>query len=371
MSSTAPRTTSAAQTSAGTQAPSTASAPSTWAPEDKQRPSLQWTPWSIAFLIAVAITLIGSVIPMGQYGPNLWTAGSLFLLGIGALFPLIAAGLVVAQLQARATGGQAPRLGSLSVEQVGHVASWLAFASFFTLFVTTLEPATLVGLIGSLGMVFLSPLRFLFGSALGSQADRPLNTTRSGAGAGTKKAAAGSPASAQTTTTTTPAATSVITPASGSASTETSTGRADTADRAETAADQGSAGQTSAAAQGFGIEDSAGPAPLDQDSAELGADPDAETTVRRTPGEEVAAGGDVVGNQGRQEPQAAGEPRYEAFWFAVGTPRHTVNPDGSQAFLLEPGNWILALEDRGHEFLVQNTDGRTAVLRDLGDVERA
>ncbi|MFC7401239.1 hypothetical protein [Citricoccus sp. GCM10030269] len=63
---------------------------------------------------------------------------------------------------------------------------------------------------------------------------------------------------------------------------------------------------------------------------------------------------------------------YEAFWFAVGTRRTAVNPeDGSPAFTLEPGGWILALEDRGHEFLVQNTDGRTGVLRDLTDIERA
>ena len=48
-----------------------------------------------------------------------------------------------------------------------------------------------------------------------------------------------------------------------------------------------------------------------------------------------------------------------------------MGPDGSPAFPLQPGGWILALEDRGVEFLVQNTDGRTAVLRDLQDIERA
>lgn len=56
----------------------------------------------------------------------------------------------------------------------------------------------------------------------------------------------------------------------------------------------------------------------------------------------------------------------------MGSRREAVNPeDGTPAFTLEPGGWILALEDRGQEFLVQNTDGRTGVLRDLSDIERA
>lgn len=57
-----------------------------------------------------------------------------------------------------------------------------------------------------------------------------------------------------------------------------------------------------------------------------------------------------------------------AFWFAVPTPRHT-EPENS--FLLHPGVWILALEDRGDSFLVQGPDGVTGVLRDLHGVERA
>ncbi len=43
---------------------------------------------------------------------------------------------------------------------------------------------------------------------------------------------------------------------------------------------------------------------------------------------------------------------------------------GAAAFVIEPGGWVLALEDRGHEFLVQHTDGRVGVLRDLSNIER-
>ena len=65
------------------------------------------------------------------------------------------------------------------------------------------------------------------------------------------------------------------------------------------------------------------------------------------------------------------QPHYEAFWFAVAQHRTAFDPHtGAPAFVIEPGGWVLALEDRGHEFLVQHTDGRLGVLRDLSNIER-
>lgn len=65
------------------------------------------------------------------------------------------------------------------------------------------------------------------------------------------------------------------------------------------------------------------------------------------------------------------QPSHEAFWFAVAQHRTAVDPrTGAPAFVIEPGGWVLALEDRGHEFLVQHTDGRVGVLRDLSNIER-
>jgi hypothetical protein len=62
---------------------------------------------------------------------------------------------------------------------------------------------------------------------------------------------------------------------------------------------------------------------------------------------------------------------HEAFWFAVAQPRTAMDEhSGAAAFVIEPGGWVLALEDRGHEFLVQHTDGRVGVLRDLSNIER-
>lgn len=71
-----------------------------------------------------------------------------------------------------------------------------------------------------------------------------------------------------------------------------------------------------------------------------------------------------------EEPEE--EVTYEAFWFAVGRTRPVFDENtGQVAFTLEPGAWILALQDRGDEFLVQHTDGRVGVLRDLTNIERA
>ena len=65
------------------------------------------------------------------------------------------------------------------------------------------------------------------------------------------------------------------------------------------------------------------------------------------------------------------QPVHEAFWFAVAQHRTAYDPrSGAPAFVIEPGGWVLALEDRGHEFLVQHTDGRLGVLRDLSNIER-
>lgn len=63
--------------------------------------------------------------------------------------------------------------------------------------------------------------------------------------------------------------------------------------------------------------------------------------------------------------------QHEAFWFAVSQQRTAVDPStGQPVFTLEPGQWILALQDRGGEFVVQSPDGRVGVLRELSGIER-
>jgi hypothetical protein len=92
-----------------------------------------------------------------------------------------------------------------------------------------------------------------------------------------------------------------------------------------------------------------------------------------------AEGGGAADGQGRvaddigaTRPYEDDGARYEAFWFAVSQPRTAVDAStGQPLFNLEPGQWILALQDRGQEFVVQSPDGRVGVLRDLSGIERA
>lgn len=62
----------------------------------------------------------------------------------------------------------------------------------------------------------------------------------------------------------------------------------------------------------------------------------------------------------------------QPFWFAVDRAQNVVDERSRQfAFKLAPGTWILALEDRGSSFLVQDSHGKTGVLLDLVGIERA
>ncbi|GAA4655532.1 hypothetical protein [Arthrobacter cryoconiti] len=62
----------------------------------------------------------------------------------------------------------------------------------------------------------------------------------------------------------------------------------------------------------------------------------------------------------------------QPFWFAVDRAQNVVDERSRQfAFKLAPGSWILALEDRGSSFLVQDSHGKTGVLLDLIGIERA
>lgn len=62
----------------------------------------------------------------------------------------------------------------------------------------------------------------------------------------------------------------------------------------------------------------------------------------------------------------------DPFWFAVDRPQNVIDEKTRQfVFKLTPGSWILALEDRGSSFLVQDSHGKTGILLDLVGIERA
>ena len=72
-------------------------------------------------------------------------------------------------------------------------------------------------------------------------------------------------------------------------------------------------------------------------------------------------------------PRAAAAPvSVEPFWFAVDRPQNVIDEKTRKfLFKLVPGAWILALEDRGNSFIVQDSHGKTGVLLDLVGIERA
>ncbi len=67
---------------------------------------------------------------------------------------------------------------------------------------------------------------------------------------------------------------------------------------------------------------------------------------------------------------AAADPTPASFWFALNHPRPVFHPvKGNMLTTLNPGKWILCLEDRGTEYLINLAEGRPAVLRDLDDLQ--
>lgn len=365
------------------------------APAGGPSSGLRLSSWDVGFLASVLVVLAGSIVPLStsRWGLNLWGSTNLFFLGIGILMPLAAAGFILARAASsgKPTGDAGPRLGSLSTEQFAHVTSWLALSYFFITFVTTLDAVLLIGLAGAFGLLVTSPMRSLMAPLFAGSAAQH----------GTFRAGTGGPWS-------TPSASPAAGGAGASgpwAGTETAGDRG--AEFGESPAYGQAASQEAHEEYRSSPEPAGSPAPGSDDAERFAADIEDElgmTRVRPRSTDEAAASATAAfGAPATAEPSEPVEqspsssvpdvqhtepidplesappaPRgtepaeYEAFWFAVGTRRTAVNPeDGSPAFALEPGGWILALEDRGHEFFVQNTDGRTGVLEDLTDIERA
>jgi hypothetical protein len=161
------------------------------------------------------------------------------------------------------------------------------------------------------------------------------------------------------------------------------------ADTAATPAGTGTAGAKAPAAEApaaasAGTEAPAAEAPVAQSQSGAAArEAEAARAASATPATAVHPRVDLPEQARSQEPigatvdpasrpeESEQEQVHEAFWFAVAQHRTAVDErTGAPLFGIEPGGWVLALEDRGDEFLVQHTDGRVGVLRDLSNIER-
>ncbi|MDQ0868049.1 cytoskeletal protein RodZ [Arthrobacter sp. V1I9] len=158
----------------------------------------------------------------------------------------------------------------------------------------------------------------------------------------------------------------VVRPSAAPAAEETQLGDIPTAGAAAGPGASAAAAHQSAAQQSAGQHDGgATAAPAAQGTWE----PPAATAVHQQVRVEEPIGATVDPSSRPEESEE--QPIHEAFWFAVAQHRTAFDPrTGAPAFVIEPGGWVLALEDRGHEFLVQHTDGRLGVLRDLTNIER-
>ncbi|MET3707031.1 cytoskeletal protein RodZ [Arthrobacter sp. UYEF6] len=369
----------------------------------------------LAVFAATVILLVASLLPtfFGRF--NLWNAGSLFFLGLGIVLPLIVSALFVGRRLAPATR---VRIGSLSVDQFASVVAAFALAFFFVSAAAAYVPSLLVGLVGSVvlfaGTVLSRYIPYFAGDFLGRDespahvmaresavplprphtpkepkpegspvpaASAASATPAASAGAFSSPAASAAVSSApevQKWTAAghpgpaTQAADVVPSPTATNASVtpaveETTAGDTPTAAAAPVESAPTAAAAASAAAApetAFHDAGAGDPAPARQAAAEPAA-----TAVHQQV-RSVEPIGATVDPASRPE-ESYEEPAQEAFWFAVAQHRTAVDAQtGAPAFVIEPGGWVLALEDRGHEFLVQHTDGRVGVLRDLSNIER-
>ncbi len=345
---------------------------------------------------AVLLLFLASLLPMfGRY--NLWNLSNLFFLGLGIVLPLIVAALFVAR---RLQPENSLRIGSLSVDQFASVVASFAVAFYFLSVAVAFSGYLLLGFVGALALLaatVLAPhiplLRDDFKDRAVSAAHPvardavapvrkpaapkpaapkpaaakpagPASAVPAAAGPAAGAPAPGGPFAVPTPVTSVPSpvsapSTSVPSPVSApssAASAASGESRTESPEGGTPAAGTEAPAAAPAAPQGI---------PATMAHPVVDRTPDA-TAQEWRPVESIGATVDPA-----SRPEESQEPAYEAFWFAVPQPRVAVDEhSGAPAFTLEPGGWVLALEDRGGEFLVQNTDGRLGVLRDLSHIER-
>ncbi|WP_458115556.1 hypothetical protein [Arthrobacter sp. D2-10] len=376
--------------------------------------------------VSVLVMFVGTILPFMD-GVNLWRTFSLFFLGIGILLPVAALSLIVG----RRLGAKSLRVGSLSVDQFASVTAAFAAAFFFLQTVTTFEVGAFIALLGSVGFFVatvggphLGVFKPDFAGRPSSSAHRiarealpakprppkpvPAETVTGWNDSSAGKSVTGGPSSAgysagyavvdyaagqgsgashgsaagQAQTPVTehaqvPAAKQDSAPHTESTARPTETREAEpaapSAGAAQPEAPRGS-GSHAVSSSGAAAEAAAPAATVAQPAVEKAAERTmAQQTVRQTDSSTEEAAHPRTESISATRDAEDDEPVLEAFWFAVGTPRSVVDEQtGAPLFVLQPGDWEVGIEDRGHEFLVQDKrTGRIGVMRDLRNIERA
>ncbi|MHA7306533.1 hypothetical protein ACX80E_15035 [Arthrobacter sp. TMN-49] len=384
----------------------------------------------LAALGSVALIFIASVIPLSVAlagSLNLWNAAGLFYLGIGVILPLTVGALFLVR---RLSPEASLRIGSLSIDQFASVVASFATFFFFTATVTNFGVAYLLGLVGSLVLLTATvgaqwipvlasdftgrvdvPAHVVARDAVPAvqrpAAAKPVVTTPNGAGAqhqgaqgqqppsGVAAGVAGTATGAQTTQQSAgwnapqpaavhTAAGQIFTPAKETGSAGVAGVAAHTAahtvtDAAPAAAHTTAPAGTQAAAvpatpntagdlgaqTGVQVPVASGAVGLSADAPATTLNPQVAEPAAATPVKESIAA--TVNHNSSAAPVVS-----DPFWFAVDRPQNVIDEKTRQfVFKLTPGSWILALEDRGSSFLVQDGHGTTGILLDLVGIERA
>jgi cytoskeletal protein RodZ len=388
----------------------------------------------LAVFAGTLILFIASLLPIfgGRY--NLWNLNNLFFLGLGIVLPLVVSALFAARRLAPGTKIRMGSLSiDQFASVVASFAVAFFFLSVAIAYVPSLLVGLIGALVLFVVTVLGRFLPYVSPDFQGRaeapahvvarEAAIPVQKPRAPKKPKTESAAskpasggglfsgagAGSSAVQPDATAHTPATAAV--PTSGAAAAGTPAARPAPVSTAPEASDSGSAGDSGpatqaadvvrpasvpaaeetqladipasrAAASGAGASSIAGAAPhagpesagnhdgAPAASAAQGSwEPSAATAVHPQVRADVPIGATVDPSSRPEESDE--QPIHEAFWFAVAQHRTAFDPrTGAPAFVIEPGGWVLALEDRGHEFLVQHTDGRLGVLRDLSNIER-
>ena len=348
-------------------------------------------PFTIRDLTVFGSTLIlfvGSLLPMVGRQYNLWNLNNLFFLALGIILPVVVAALFAAR---RLQPGNVLRIGSLSIDQFASVIASFSVAFFFLTTAGAFNPFVFVGLIGSLGLLVatvLAPHLPVLKRDFEGRVELPAHIVAREAAVPTRKPATPKPATPKPAT---PAAsepnfaapaavvTPVVTPAgapvgagAGTTATANSEAHLPADEHPAAAEDAAPAGPlTPAATMATPLVD---PAASNAATQHIGTVTKTEASKPEAPATPATQAHQTIGATvdpaTRRDHDEHGSD-YEAFWFAVAHPRSVIDEHtGMTAFTIEPGTWILALEDRGNEFLVQDADGRVGVLRDLSNIER-
>ncbi|MEW1823150.1 hypothetical protein AB0323_20515 [Arthrobacter sp. NPDC080031] len=338
------------------------------------------------------LMFVGSLLPMfgGRY--NLWNLDNLFFLALGIILPLVVAALFVAR---RLQPGTIVRIGSLSTDQFASVVASFALTLFFLSAAGAFTVFVLVGLVGSVGLLastVLAPHLPLLRDDFKDRAEQPAHVVARESAIPTRKPAVPKPAKpapapASPAPTAAPAAAPApVTLAPAAAASPAPAAAASPAPAAAAPAAVAPAvvpAESAEAAVADGGRDAQAPTPEEPKhlpaatmATPIVGGPDADagpatqhigTVDQPRVHQTIGATVDPATRRDESEPDSG----YEAFWFAVAHPRVVVDEHtGMPAFTIEPGAWVLALEDRGEEFLVQDTDGKVGVLRDLSHIER-